>query len=72
MGVALAESLSVNFYDADDFHSEENKSKGGERTGHRSRLHVLHPSQTPPTPTLVDSNLDKIHIRILRSISHGR
>ena len=58
MGVALAESLSVNFYDADDFHSEENKSKGGEGTGHRSqvtghrsqvtghrsRLHVLHSS----------------------------
>ena len=27
MGQALAESLSVKFYDGDDFHSEENKSK---------------------------------------------
>ena len=27
VGLALAESLSVKFYDGDDFHSEENKSK---------------------------------------------
>ena len=27
VGLALAECLSVKFYDGDDFHSEENKSK---------------------------------------------